>query len=190
MNDITELEKILKQMESKLNKSDLVKRVLLPLIKSAAQKNFDSKGRTGIGTDLFDGGNKKWAPLAKSTMASYKKKGISPLVATLARSGNLKESLNFSAVGNKVSIRAGGSDVPYAALLQFGGDVSGTYSVKQHKRKMTSAFGKKIKAKEVTVSSHKRTVNYKMPARPYIQLTQEDINEMAEFLQAEIGKIL
>lgn len=152
MNSAEQLDVILKRIESKLKNNDLVSRVVLPLIKSAVERNFDEKGRTGIGSGLFEGGNKTWAPLKPSTKKWYEKKGITPLVATLARTSNLKDSIDFRVNKNSIIMRAGGTDAPYAPYLQFG-------------------------------------TKY-MAARPYIQLTQSDIDQMVKILESELAKYL
>ncbi|WP_051284385.1 phage virion morphogenesis protein [Desulforegula conservatrix] len=59
---------------------------------------------------------------------------------TLSDKGRLKNSITSQVSGNSVIV---GTNVKYAAIHQFG--FNGRISIKAHQRKVTQAFGKKLK---------------------------------------------
>jgi phage gpG-like protein len=127
MMDTNELERFFKLVEKNANNKQIIDNTIIPLLKSANAKNFAAHGRTGSGSGLFDGGSGKWVELAESTKKAYarktkKHKPVSPLTVTLARTGRLKRSIDIFNRNNSIVFRAGGSDVPYAEVHQFGGD--------------------------------------------------------------------
>lgn len=63
-----------------------------------------------------------------------------------------------------VGVRVGSFGVPYAAVHEFG--YRGVVTVPTHQRMITSAFGRSIRPKSITVRQHPRRMN--MPKRSYI----------------------
>jgi phage gpG-like protein len=79
-----------------------------------------------------------------------------------SRSGRLRDSISWNLGRTYIDV---GSDVKYARVHELG--YSGPVSIKEHKRTITQAFGRKIKPTEVTVHAHSRVkVNY--PKRPFL----------------------
>ena len=114
----TQINKILAQIKSE--KSEKLKKAMLTIadiIQTAIDNNFESKGRTNGSSDLFDGGSQSWKPLSKSYIKYLQKKKITPLVATLQRSGILRQSIRVNPKGTSVSISVD-SRVPYAYRMQ------------------------------------------------------------------------
>lgn len=65
------------------------------------------------------------------------------------------------ATWDRISVRAGGPHVPYAKLHNEGGDIRGTFAVRQHTRRIRSG-GK------ATVKPHTRKVDTQIPQRQFI----------------------
>jgi phage gpG-like protein len=88
---------------------------------------------------------------------------------TLTLTARLKNSINYRVNNDSVSV---GTSVSYAAIHQLG--FTGTVQVSAHERRITQAFGKKLKKrKTVTVKSHAAKRN--IPARPFLPMTLEEV---------------
>ena len=146
------------------------------IIESSIQQNFREYGRwdgNSNSVDLFSGGNSRWKPLADNTLKDYNRKGVAPLVRTLRRTGNLRNSINVTPHGDsQISIRLAS---PYGATHNFG--FKGKVSVVQHLRKNKSG-------KEYEVKTHTRDMN--VPASPFLTLTDDDIIEIIEFIESQL----
>lgn len=162
------------------------------MVLSSIDDNFAAGGRwDGKGTDITSGGSHKWTPLANSTIKSYKRKGWNNLNATLNRSGSgLRSSVTAKVVnGNSVVI---GSNKEYAAMHQFGGTID--YPVRESSAKWRATKNKngnyqyrfaKSSAKSRNIIERKFKVgghSVSIPARPFVTLTEKDLNEIVDFL--------
>lgn len=94
--------------------------------------------------------------------------------AVLIKSGALRRSVRVIRIGANFVIV--GSSLPYAQIHNEGGTITGTHSVRAHKRRGRKGAG------EFPVQAHSRTVNTKIPRRRFIG------NSMA--LNLEISKII
>lgn len=157
------------------------------VIGTAIDRNFAEGGRwDGSGTDILSGGTQKWVDLAENTKKAYDKngKGWSD-VPTLHRStSGLRDGISAEPRGeSSVGITA---NKPHSAIHQFGGPIAGTFTVKEHTRFVSQAFGEPIPPRDVTVKSHSRTVNYEMPARPFVTLTEEDLQDILDLISGNL----
>jgi phage gpG-like protein len=122
-----------------------------------AKRSFDRQG-------FFDESFKPWKPLnSKSLSKRHQKKGRKALLLT----GRLKRSIRITYISD--GIVAVGTDVPYAQLHNEGGTIRKNVLIKAHKRKVTRAFGKKLKqAKTSTIKAHRRNMKLTVPQRQYL----------------------
>lgn len=79
-----------------------------------------------------------------------------------------------------------GSNRVYARIHQLG--MNGPVPVKAHSRNIREAFGRSIKPVRVTVKGHIRKVQ--MPARPYLGINDENMQEFADLLLRYVGEPL
>lgn len=172
VQDNTDIRPILAKIAALINKSIL--------------KNFAEGGRwDGKGTDLFSGGSYKWKPLARSTIKNYRKKGYD-LVPTLNRRGDLRRTISVVTAGRNSILISANSE--YAAIHNYGGTIEiqgGEYEAKWKVKKnkagnYTYKFAKKKdNAKNVISRKFKRKSRQLiMPARPFLTLTENDVEEI------------
>ena len=183
-----ELEK--KQLISRMNAvyADIQKKysditpllnTIAEIIESAIDENFRQYGRwdgNSNNVSLFSGGNNKWKDLADSTKDDYKRKGIEPLVRTLQRSQDMRNSINVTPQSpSSISIRMSS---PYGEAHNYG--FKGKVGVKAHIRKVKTSKGEK----EVQILAHTREMN--IPASPFLTLSEDDIFEIVEFIESQL----
>lgn len=102
---------------------------------------------------------RKWTPSARAEAEGGK---------TLTDSARLKSSITHEASASEVRV---GTNVAYAAVHQLG--FSGSVEVGAHKRRMTHAFGRKLKSPiEVVVPQFTRAMT--MPERAFLGFGIED----------------
>jgi phage virion morphogenesis protein len=104
---------------------------------------------------------KKWEPSARAELENGQ---------TLVDNGHLKGSINYEA--SPTAIAVGTTDEIKGAIHQFGGTIT---PKKAGALKFSVPGGGFVQAKKV-----------QMPARPYIGINQEDIEEAAATIQAYI----
>ena len=96
---------------------------------------------------------------------------------TLTDSARLKGSITSEGDAREIRV---GSNVRYAAIHQLG--FSGQQKVGAHKRRITQAFGRRLKSPvEVIVPNFTRTMN--MPVRAYLGIGQEDRDDGADLFR-------
>jgi phage gpG-like protein len=105
-------------------------------------RNFTRQG-------FFD---KKWPPTRDPKVNAQGEKG-SILIVT----GAMRRSIRSEVVGDAVVFS---SNLPYTALHNEGGTISGTQNVREHTRK--------VKGKTVQVKGHQRKVHITIPERRFI----------------------
>lgn len=144
---------------------------------SSIEKNFDTQGRFSE-AGSWRGGSNRWAPSA----AAKARGGM-----TLSDSGQLRASIQSQVSGDQAEI---GTNKVYAAMHNFGfdGDVTVRSHTRNIKTKKTIDVAESARAgahkrnitpsKSVTVREHKRKMH--MPARPYMVVQDEDIDEMLD----------
>lgn len=128
---------------------------------SSIEKNFDVQGRFSEPGD-WRGGSNKW----ERSAAADKRNGNGHLGMTMSDSGQLRDSVQPQVSGDRAEV---GTNKSYAARRNFG--FTGDVTVKSHTRQTKSG-------KSVTVREHNRKIND--PARPFMVLQDEDIEEMQD----------
>lgn len=121
-----------------------------------------------------------------SAGASYRPQPWAPKksggASNLQRSTTLAKSFQLSAGPREAVVTA---TPVYAAIHQFG--FSGRQPVKEHRRRITTAFGRQLKFPVwSTVRAHSREFN--MPARPFFPLAGEGLTPAAERLIVRAGE--
>lgn len=140
------------------------------MLVTSTQHRFD----TGIGVD-----GSPWPPSIR-----VKKHGGK----TLVLSARLYRSFSYQAFAGGLEF---GTNVIYAALLQFGGDVlhaarKATLHFKTNKRTGQSRFarpGKADRAQQVTIGEH----SVHMPARPFVGLDDDDDRSIIRIAEAWVA---
>lgn len=160
--------------------------VMSALIERAISENFDAHGRwDGNENDIsiFSGGTQKWKALASSTKEKYQRLGWE-LEPTLNRSKGLISTIEVRPQGTSSIVISANS--PYAAIHQFGGTLTPTIPITSKMRKFFWAkyYNTGLvnwKAMALTKKKELKPTN-RIPARPYITLTQEDWEEIVELM--------
>ncbi len=191
MKDFSEqIQQIVNKITQKGSNLEPILVKIAALVNKAILKNFAEGGRwDGKGTDLFSGGSYKWKPLAKSTIKNYRKKGFD-LEPTLNRRGDLRRSISVVVSGRNSILISANSE--YAAIHNYGGTIEiqggeseAKWKVKKNKAgNYTYKFAKKQdNAKNVISRKFKRKSRQLiMPARPFLTLTENDIEEIIKKL--------
>ena len=178
------------QLEKEFGKSKITPALtkISALVKTAINENFASYGRwDGSGSDLFDGGNFRWKPYAKSTKKQRQRKGMQTANVTLIGSNKMKRTIQVNPFGSS-SIKIT-SNSPYAAIHQYGGtmDIPARESEAKWKATKNKKSGNysfrfaKSKAKGKNIISRKfmkKAYQIKIPARPFVTLTEKDVDQI------------
>lgn len=173
---IDQMNKVFADLQSRLTNLSPVLNTIAEIIESSIDQNFREYGRwdgNSSSVTLFSGGNSRWKNLSPSTIEDYKRRGISPLKRTLQRSQDMRNSINITPYGNsQIAIRMSS---PYGAAHNFG--FKGSVGVKSHLRKLKSG-------KEYEVKAHTREMD--VPASPFLTLTDDDIQEIIEYIESQL----
>lgn len=150
------------------------------VIKTSIDRNFSEGGRFG-NDNPFGGGSNKWIV----SKAAHKRSG-----QTLLDTGRLASSVdvNISYKGNQISIEVG-SNLPYAAIHNFGGTVKQYSRSKLYtqNRKKSGQYKKGTTwGQGDTVGEHTITI----PARPFLVLQDEDIDKIKQIVSNYIFKVV
>jgi len=174
------------ELQEQFNDLTPILEVVSALIERAISQNFDARGRwDGNESDIsiLSSGSQKWKALASSTKEKYQRLGWE-LEPTLNRSKGLMSTIEVRPQGKSSIVISANS--PYAAIHQFGGTLTPTIPITS---KMGKFFWAKYyntglvnwKAMALTKKKELKPTN-KIPARPYITLTQEDWEEIVELM--------
>lgn len=143
------------------------------LLENSVRRNFREGGRPD-----------KWQASKRADGdAGYGNKSGQTLVDT-ARLMN-----SIVGVGDHDSARVG-TNVAYAAAHNFGIDKEVTQQVREHVRRITQAFGKPVEMKAVTVKAHSRKLHMKLPAREFMLIQDEDMEDIADVITGNINKLM
>jgi phage virion morphogenesis protein len=133
---------------------------------------------------------KKWAPLSPRT-AKARVRGRQRGTAHILRQSNrLYQSLTAASDATTAQV---GTNVEYAAIHQFGGDIEIperqqrlTFKKIRGKRgvRFVKAGTKDATERDVTIGAH----TFKMPPRPYLGINNDDQLEIARIALDEVGK--
>lgn len=184
LNLAQEIDKIVTKLVQNNQKINTILEPVSDLIYNAILSNFSSNGRwDGQGTDLFSGGSYQWRPLSSSTLKNYKRKGYD-LRPTLNRSSGLIDSIDVRPQGKSIIISA---NKEYAAIHNYGGTIEiqggeseAKWKATKSKNGYTFKFAKK-KAKGKNIISRKfqrKARQIRIPARPFLTLTPQDVEEI------------
>lgn len=179
---ISQLNSVFRTLKSQYDDLTPVLEMVSALIDRAISANFDERGRwDGNESDItiFSGGSQKWKALASSTKEKYQKLGWE-LEPTLNRSKGLLSSIEVRPQGKSSVVISANS--PYGAIHQFGGTLKTTIPISLKMRKFFWAkyyeSGQETwKALALTKKKELKPV-LQIPARPYITLTEEDLEEI------------
>lgn len=157
-------QKHLIKVERKIDKTQpsLIKAGLLMM--RSIDENFRQEGRPH-----------KWKGLSPMTIGLRRKgKKTGRGIMILQDTGRLKGSITKEVLKDHVRI---GTNLKYAPLMQKGGmSDPKTLKIKEHRRKITQAFGKPIRPKSIMVRSHDMKIgSKKIPARPFLLFQKEDL---------------
>jgi phage virion morphogenesis protein len=150
INDL-EAKVALKDLSGRLSKPQkALKECGLVLLRSVA-KTFKAGGRPV-----------RWKASARAKAAGGK---------TLIDTARLMRSVTIAVSAKSVTV---GTNAKYARIHQLGGRIKKNVTVKKHWRYMAKAFGKTIPARHVLVEQHRRNMDFKMPARPFLVIQAAD----------------
>ncbi|MBF0541916.1 MAG: phage virion morphogenesis protein [Nitrospirae bacterium] len=162
LSGIVELQKLMQGLEQKaLNMKPLLKGIGSVMVRSV-QKNFDAGGRP-----------EPWTPSKRALNTGGK---------TLIDTSRLMKSINAQVIDNNTVFI--GTNVAYAAIHQFGGDLhhdARDRTLNFHINHITgrSLFSKLHRAnfqQDVHVGEH----DIHMPERPFLEIQTEDLEQIKE----------
>lgn len=121
-----------------------------------------------------------WAPLAPSTLR--RKRKIGAIMKTLQERGNLRRSIAYQADSQGVAV---GSNLKYAALHQFGGEVRSFARTTEVGFKLdgqgVGRFAKRSKATIMQPVTYGGSVR-RIPARPFLGVGDDDEVAIVEMI--------
>jgi phage gpG-like protein len=171
------------------NKTDILHQIGA-LWNESIQRNLAENGRydgSSSGITIFSGGNRKWVPLAKSTQKNYMLKGYNDKKPTLNRTGTMLSTME---VVPKNGMLYAVVKSPYAAIHQFGGKIKhpgGTAYGYATKKDAENGKVKFLKAGAgFMVLGKTKPHIIEIPARPYIVIQDEDVQEWKQIIMSEI----
>ena len=174
------------QFQKKFDDLTPVLEVVSALIERAISENFDARGRwDGNENDItiFSGGSQKWKALATSTKEKYQRLGWE-LEPTLNRSKGLMSTIEVRPQGKSSIVISANS--PYATIHQYGGTLTPTIPITSKMQKFFWAkyyYTGLVNWKAMALTKKKELKpTIRIPARPYITLTQEDWEEIVELM--------
>lgn len=150
------------------------------VIATSIDRNFSEGGRYGNDNE-FGGGSLKWKQSARA-----EKKGGQTLVDKAGLVSSIQ--VTVSLVGNSIAVHVG-SNKDYAAIHQFGGKIKRNASSKTYVQNR-SKNGKYTKGTKNGQGSTSGSYTIDIPARPYLVLQNEDIEEIIHIVQKHIFKVL
>jgi len=161
--DKAKLEKGLKDLAQKTSNLRPVMRAISEDMMYAVKQNFETEGsRLG----------KKWADLAPSTQEARKKRGYGSTAPKLQQERKLYDSITSYADDNTAVV---GSNLPYARLHQFGGDIKNPGGVKFIILKGKFIPMKKDAKRYMGIT---KPFKFKVPARPFLGLNESDMDSI------------
>lgn len=163
-------------IQQTLNDSGFQKSVA-EIIRSSIDRNFKEGGRYGNGK--FGGGSNKWMKSWRS-----EEQNGQPLSDTGELLATTLASVKVSSDGRGIIIEAG-SNKPYAAIHQFGGKIPITAKLRAFFR-----FKAKSAKNNKWFSLFKSAMDkeaFNMPARPYLVLQDEDVEDILNAFGRRFG---
>lgn len=150
------------------------------VVAGAIEENFQRSGRYNGTSDFFGGGTQQWKTLSSTTIEQRKRKGYVP-VNILRQTGQLASSVTVTPAGASITIS---SNKAYAAIHQFGGTIKQSIRISDRMRKYFWAryFSTGEERFKWMALTKKQVINrtIRVPARPFITLTEGDIQEIQD----------
>ncbi len=181
---ISQLNSVFRTLKSQYNDLTSVLEMVSALIDRAITANFDERGLwDGNESDItiFSGGSQKWKALSSSTKEKYQRLGWE-LEPTLNRTKGLMSTIEVRPQGKSSIVISANS--PYAAIHQFGGTLKPTIPISLKMRKFLWAkfYETGIESWKGLALTKKKELKpvIQIPARPFITLTEEDMEEIIE----------
>jgi len=177
------LAKILKEAGLQVTKDPQILKVVGEILVSSAQRSIEVGGRYKA-AGSFEGGAKKFEALTPFSASMKKSQGKNP--SNLLRlTGRLRSSITWEIRGTKLIV---GSNVVYAGIHQFGGKIRITPKSRAF-FKFKAAEAKKEAQKEFWLGMANSKGGFVMPARPFITVQPEDIEDIQDaIVQAYMKK--
>lgn len=152
---------------------------------SSIIRSFQVGGRTsGDPGRPFEGGAVKWAPVNSAYAAVKQADGKSSDNILLYR-GRLRNSVQWQVTGAGLEL---GSNVTYAAIQQFGGDVRITDKSRAYFR-YRAATAKSDEAALFWIRlSHTKKDHMRIPARAFITVQREDYEDLSDIAVTFMSK--
>ncbi len=120
----------------------------------------------------------KWKPSQRALKQGGK---------TLSDTNILRNSIAVKMQNNVITA---GTPVIYGRIHQFGGRINKTVNVKEHERKITQAYGRRIRQRIVNVASHRRHMDTVIEERPFLMLQREDVKNIIRIAKEEVAAVL
>jgi phage virion morphogenesis protein len=161
---------LLRKLKHRAGDMSPVMRQIAGIMHHAVEENFARQGRP------------KWQDLAPSTKKARARKGHWP-GKILQVKGQLAASISEKHNAKSAVV---GTNKKYAAIHQFGGDVNHPARERiLHFKKLKSGRQQFAKAKKATWGRKAQGRAYKIhiPARPFLKLTDGDLNEIKEAIE-------
>lgn len=159
MNNEFKSPEIIELLKQKLaNKSKLMI-AIAGTMRVAVLKNFETEG-SRIG--------KPWQRLSHQTIKQREKKGYWP-GKILQRRGQLKRSIVSSYGEDYAQVS---TNLIYAAIQNYGGVI--------HRSSLKTFLRKKISGKDIKKPGRNKMSSIKIPARPFMQLNDQDIEKIKQ----------
>lgn len=173
--DIAQFERGIAELLDKLERREPLMREIAAAMAEAVEDNFNSEGRPAWAG---------WSPAYAKRRAGGK---------ILQRSGRLASSIVQLSDNDSASV---GTNVKYARIHQEGGEITRkarqqTLHFRQNAKtgQVGQRFVKKSKsnfAQTVSVGAYRMT----MPARPFLSLTDQDLDQIEETVSAYFSQII
>lgn len=188
---IKQLNDILAKIQKQTGDISPIMSQIAALVESAISLNFDMGGRwdgNRANISIFSGGNQRWQDLAKSTKHMYRSEWEDSSGNILDRSsGGLRHSIEVMPGKSNITITA---KKDYAAIHQFGGVINHPGGTPYVVWSGTAKFISKEKAAELEAEGKKvyYTIPHQIeiPARPYITITEDDLNDIYDLLMSHL----
>lgn len=148
---------IIELLKNKLENKNKLMVAIAETMRTAILKNFETEG-SRIG--------KPWQRLSHQTIKDREKKGYWP-GKILQRRGQLKRSI-ISSYGEDFAQVS--TNLIYAAIQNYGGVI--------HRSSLKTFLRKKTKGKEAKKPTNNKMSSIRIPARPFMQLSNDDLENI------------
>lgn len=186
---IKKIDEIRDVLQKKADKKDYLN-IISSLWEQSIQRNLDEGGRWDGNSNsitIFSGGKRKWVPLSDNTKKNYMIKGYGNLKPTLNRTRTMLSTMEVVPKSGKIFATV---KSPYASIHQFGGKINhpgGTpygFNTVQDMKEGKIKFLKKGSGFMVLGETKPHIIE--IPARPYIVIQDEDIQEWMDIIKNDI----